>query len=193
MKKNLRFTTLIFILMLVTSLFSYAQTYLRAGGSYLLPMNKLNEINKPVFGYTIEIKNCKFCNLWYGFNFTTYSMKKSDSILLSETYYNKITLFEPSVRYNFISNTNQLWGSKLIPYAELTGIISSMDKTDNENKLGLGYSLGLGTTYSFQAFKHCWHLDLKGTWVNPNPIVYAKTRQSIQYIDLKLNIGVELW
>jgi len=116
-------------------------------------------------------------------------MKKVDNLLLSETYYNKITLFEPTLRYNFISNINQSWKNKLIPYAELTGIISSMDKTDDENKLGLGYSLGLGATFSFQAFKKCWHLDLRGAWVNPNPIIFADTRQSIQYFDVKLNIG----
>lgn len=193
MKKNLHFWALIILLMIVSSLIGFAQTYLRGGANYLLPTNKLSEINQPAIGYSFEIKNCRYCNLWYGFHFSTYAMKKTDNILLMETYYNRITLFEPSLRYNFISNLDHQWRNKFIPYVEVTGIISSMDKTDNENKLGLGYSLGAGLTYSFNLFKNCWHLDLRGAWVNPNPIVFAKTRQSIQYFDFKLNIGVLLW
>lgn len=193
MQKQLLFTALIFTLMLIILQISEAQISISGGANYILPANKLKEINKPAVGYSLEIQNCMLCRLWYGFRISSYSMTKADEILLSETYYNKILLLEPSIRYNFISNISQSWKRKLIPYVELTGIISSMDKTDNEEKLGLGYSIGLGSSLSFQWIKKCWSIDLRGAWVNPNPLVFAETRQSIQYVDIKLNVGVSLW
>lgn len=172
----------------------YSQTYLRAGANYLYPaFEYLSKTNKPATGYNLELQVARKCKIWYGLRYTNFKTEKKDDLPINETYYQDITLFEPTLRYNFVKNQCQTYNNKLIPFVEIGGIVSFMEKTDEESLLGLGYSASGGLFYSWSMFKHCWNLELKGGYYAPNPILAAESRQSVQYLDFRLNLGVALW
>jgi hypothetical protein len=187
------FFVLSFALILTVQPNLYSQLYLKIGANYLNPINKMADINKPAYGFNVGIQNCSSCKYWYGLKISSFNLQKADNLTLSETYYTKAMFFTPNVRYNFLNKTCRSYNNRLIPYIEGGLIFSSMDKTDNEAKFGFGGELGFGLSYGFSFLKTCWNLDLNGQYQAPNAILSASSRQSVQTVDVSLNLGVRLW
>ncbi|MCX6146426.1 MAG: hypothetical protein NTW25_04140, partial [Candidatus Kapabacteria bacterium] len=64
--------------------------------------------------------------------------------------------------------------------------------TDELSRLGLGYSLGGGTAYSFTLFNTCMMLDLNLLYASPNSILSADGRTNMNYINVGLALSVAL-
>ncbi|MEI6090143.1 MAG: hypothetical protein WCR42_06810 [bacterium] len=182
-----------YILIILLFLFSVcykspAQTYFGAGVDYIYPLGKLNEVNKPAFGYNIQLESRNFCKLWYGLRLDYFSPNKVDS--MNTSYYKNFILISPQVRYNFV-NCNS-YQRKLIPYIQALFTISSITGLDDAQKLGLGGAAGGGLSYGFSIGKTCFLLDLNVLYNADNFIYRVESRPSLESITGSINLSVRI-
>lgn len=185
---NRKFILLIIVFLCISNFKAPAQTYLGVGADYIYPLGKLKEVNKPTFGYNIQIESRNFCKLWYGLRVDYFCPNKVDSI--NSNYYKNFILISPQIRYNFTNCTS--YQKKLIPYIQALFTISSITGMDEASKLGLGGSAGCGLSYGFSLFKTCFLLDLNLLYNADNFIYKIETRPKLESATASLNLSVRI-
>lgn len=183
-----KFILVLFIVLLCGSEALFAQTYIGAGLNYVTPLSKFKEVNKPTFGWNVQVESRNFCKLWYGLRVDYFNLEKADT--LTTDYYKNFILLSPQIRYNF-TNCND-YKKKLIPYIQALFTLSSITGTDEASKLGLGGSVGGGITYGFSLFKTCFLLDLNVLYNADNFIAKVETRPSLESVTASINLSVRI-
>jgi hypothetical protein len=183
-----KYILIVLVFLFALSYNSLAQNYLGAGVNYVYPMGKLQEVNKPAFGYNVQLESRNFCKLWYGLRFDYFALEKADS--LNTGYYKNFTLISPQIRYNFVNC--QSYQRKLIPYIQALFTISSITGLDDAQKLGLGGAAGGGISYGFAISKTCFLLDLNLLYRADNFIYRVDTRPSLESVTASINLSVRI-
>jgi hypothetical protein len=181
-----KYILIILVFLFAFSFKSSAQTYLGIGAGYVYPLAKFQEVNKPAYGYNVQLESRNFCKLWYGIRFDNYKFDKADSINLG--YYKSFVLISPQIRYNLISCNS--YRQKLIPYFQALFTISSISGLDDAQKLGLGGAAGGGLSYGFSISKACFLLDLNLLYRADNFIYRVETRPSLESATSSINLSV---
>lgn len=179
---------LFFLLLLYNSPQMESQIYFGLGPSYMLPQTNFKEVNKETFGLNIQLESRVYCKLWYGLRFDYHTLAKVDEIV--PEYFEEYILISPQIRYNLFCADN--YTNKIIPYLQFLFNISSIEGTDQRDRLGLGLSGGLGLSFGFELFNKCWLFDLNGIYAAPNAITRAEGRQNLQSINISLTLSIGL-
>lgn len=183
-----KYILLILVLLFCNYIKAEAQTYLGVGAGYVYPLGKLQEVNKPVFGYNVQLESRNYCKLWYGLRVDYFFPDKADNVY--NDYYKTFVLISPQVRYNFINC--QSYQKKFIPYLQALFTISSITGIDETQKLGLGGSAGGGLSYGFSISKMCFLLDLNMLYNADNFIYRVESRPSLESVTASINLSVRI-
>lgn len=188
--KALKLPILLLIFSILSNSSIFSQVYVGAGAGYKMPFSKFEETNKKAMTYTFNLENRYYCKLWYGIKAEFSSPDSSDNLPLNEPYYKDFVNIIPNVRYNFLGGN--CYESKIFPFLQAGLIISSIGRTDDSKRLGLGLLAGGGFSYGFTLFKHCMSLD-GGVYYNlPNIIMRDSARSNIEYLNVNLTLNIKL-
>jgi hypothetical protein len=186
--KRIFFFVLIFSLFILSQGFS--QIYIGAGPDIIIPVADFDNINKPSAGFNFQIENRFFCKLWYGLKIDYANINKKDGLPLNTNYYDQFVLISPQIRYNLTNCDN--YHKQGFPYLQTGLTFSSVSDVIKSSKFGLGGYLGAGFNYGFTLWKICWILDFNASYSSPNFIYRAEERNSIQSINVGLNLSIGL-
>ncbi len=164
--------------------------YIGAGPNFLLPQNRMAELNKEAPGFNILMESRTYCRVWWGLRIDYFSFTRLDTLTEGTDYFENAFNISPQVRYNIFGG--DCYNDKVIPYLQGMFTVSSIGSTDGRSRFGLGAAGGGGVTMGFDFLSLCWLLDLNALWSAPNSITRADKRPSIQTINLSLTLSVAL-
>ncbi len=176
------------ILLIMTVLPVQAQFYAGGGVDFLLPQNKLKEVNQESAGFNLAFESRELCKLWYGLRMDYIDLSKQPDLPEGSAYFENALLISPQVRFNFLFS--KCYEQEVIPYLQGMLTISSISGTDGLSRFGFGAAGGAGVSMGFKLLSRCWILDLTALWLAPNSIYRADKRPSIQSVDLGLTLSI---
>jgi len=189
MKKNYYFYVIIIIFMTAISV-SKSNYYLGAGVNYMMPSGDFSEINKSALGFNMQLESRAYCNWWFGVRLDYYQPDPVDNLAITEDYYENMLIISPGFRYNFLGSDCKEYN--FVPYGQIQLPFSSIGKTDESSRLGIGAIGGAGIAYSFRVFDMCWMIDANARYAFPNIIYRDDARDAIRYLDLSLTLSLRL-
>lgn len=188
MKNNKTF--FLISIFLFSFLTAKSQMYVGAGLGINEPLSDYKEINKSSVFYILNLENRYYCKLWYGLKIEYSEPEKTADLDTLTPFYRNITNITPNIRYNFLGLN--CYENSLFPYLQAGLTISSIGKSDNSSRLGLGFLAGTGINYGFILFKRCFILDANISYNSPNIILRDDLRENIVYIHANLVLNIKL-
>jgi hypothetical protein len=183
---------LLFFLLVVPSFSS--PYYIFVGGYNLVPISKFKETNKTSLGYSFQIQNRAYCNLWFGGRLDYSKLDSLEKVPVGTNYFDSYLAFSPEIRYIFLLSEKNIYDDSF--YLFFQGLLHlssiSLKQQANESNLGLGGSIGGGIGFCFNLFKLCWAVEFDATYGSPNFILKSTQRTYLTHYNIGLNLGVRL-
>ncbi len=168
--------------------------YLSLGVGNIGPTSDFKKFNAPSIGYTFQIQNRGYCNLWYGLRIDYSPLDSSKDATIGSNVFDKYLSFSPELRYVYLLSSKHslndvfyLFGQGLINFSSIT-----RRQPSDDGNFGLGGYLGAGVGYCFILFKTCCTLEFNGMYGSPNFIIKPENRPTLTNYNFGLTLGVRL-
>lgn len=167
-----------------------AKYYAGFGANYHLIQEPNDLLNENFPSLNLHIENRSKCKLWYGLGLNLADIGNNPDAPPDSPFFNYIVQFEPSVRYNFISNSTVNYS--FVPYIKTSLLFGFVDAEDRFSDISIGGTLSAGLSYGFNAFDECFMIDLNGGYSGFNTIQRADERIFLESLFIGLNMSVKL-
>jgi hypothetical protein len=181
---------ILFLFTTLTNIPAFSQFYAGAGAGFAMPFGKFEETNKSATTYLINLENRYYCKFWYGLKIEYSSFDSTSNLPATTPFYKDMVNITPQIRYNFLGLN--CYQDAAFPYLQLGLSISSIGRSDNSGRLGLGGLVGGGFSYGFTVFNTCMMLDANASYNMPNIILKDSARANIEFLHLNLTLNVKL-
>ena len=181
---------IIFVILFFSVIPAYSNYYTGFGVYYHQIQPPNNEMNTDFFSLNLLLENRSKCKLWYGLGVNLAQIGRNDDASADSPFFNNLVQVEPTIRYNFISNSTVNY--QFVPYLKTSLLFGYLDAEDRLSNISVGGTFSLGLSYGFNLFNECFMIDFNTGYSGFNTIKRAEDRIFFESFMVGLNLSMKL-